>query len=126
MGILPSEVDWLGIAAATAELGVQWLAQSTFVIAAGVAAAAALRNRSPVLQSAVYRATMVAVLACPLAAYVLSAAGITFITVKLPSLRQVTLESVLVPAPPLAATKVDASSTVAKSLIAQPGPSEQR
>ena len=70
-----------------AELAVHWLAQSTIVIAVGIAAGMLLRHRGPALQSAIYRTTLLAAIACPLAGWLLSTVGLTFATLEIPSLR---------------------------------------
>lgn len=60
---------------ATVALGIDWLVQSTLLFAVGLLAAQVLRRKGAALESAICRATLVAVLACPAAALVLSAAG---------------------------------------------------
>jgi hypothetical protein len=47
----------------------------------------------------VYHTTLLVALVCPLVAYLLSAAGLTFITIELPSTTYERLELVAVPAP---------------------------
>ncbi len=93
-----SWVAVLEMASGMAELGVQWLVQSTLVLAAGLGAAWILRGRGAAIQSAVYRTTLLATLACPFVAYLLSFGGLTFLTLQLPNVRVETQELVLVPA----------------------------
>ncbi|OJW05644.1 MAG: hypothetical protein BGO49_22265 [Planctomycetales bacterium 71-10] len=56
--------------------GVAWLVRSTALLAAGLVAGRLLRRRGPAVQSAVYRATLAAVLACPAASALLGAMGV--------------------------------------------------
>lgn len=76
----------LQLAGAAIELAVNWLAQSTLVIAAGLAIGAALRGRGSAVQSVVYRTTLVAALACPLATLALSLAGVSGWSIGTPAL----------------------------------------
>jgi beta-lactamase regulating signal transducer with metallopeptidase domain len=99
MGGFASWDGLLEVISGIAETGLQWLVQSTLVLAAGLAAAWLLRSRGAALQSAVYRTTLVATLACPIVAYLLSLAGWNFVAVHLPELRVATEELVLAPAP---------------------------
>ncbi|WP_146446526.1 M56 family metallopeptidase [Botrimarina colliarenosi] len=78
-----SAVEVLG---ATFELVVNWLLQSTLLITAGLALGHALRKRGSAVQSAVYRTTLIAVIACPLATWMLSLAGVRGWSVELPAL----------------------------------------
>ncbi len=88
----------LDLASSLAELAMQWLAQSTLIIAAGLIVAALLRNRTPALRSVVYHTTLVAALACPAVAYLLSTFGLTFVAIELPSPRAERLEIYYEPA----------------------------
>jgi beta-lactamase regulating signal transducer with metallopeptidase domain/5-hydroxyisourate hydrolase-like protein (transthyretin family) len=69
--------EWLALSAAeTAAWLATWLVQSTVLILVGLFIARVLYRRGAALQSAVYRATLVGVLACPLASLVLATWGI--------------------------------------------------
>ena len=59
-----------------AQFGLNWLVQSTLLLAAGLLVGWLVRHRGSAVQSAVYRATLVAVLACPLIAWGLAAGGV--------------------------------------------------
>lgn len=63
--------------AAAAGFGLVWLARSTALLAAGLVAGRLARRRGPAVQSAVYRATLAAVLACPAASALLGAMGVS-------------------------------------------------
>ncbi|WP_145112616.1 carboxypeptidase regulatory-like domain-containing protein [Botrimarina mediterranea] len=78
-----SAVEVLG---AASELVVNWLLQSTLLLTAGLALGHALRRRGSAVQSAVYRTTLVAVIACPMATWGLSLAGVSGWSVELPAL----------------------------------------
>ncbi len=58
-------------------LAINWLIQSTLLIAVGLAVGYWLRDRGSAVQSAIYRTTLVAVLACPFATWGLSRLGVS-------------------------------------------------
>src|SRR5438309_10944820 len=70
---------------AAATLAVNGLAQSTLVILAGLAAARLLRRRGAAVQSAVLRAALVALAACPLASWALGVLRVPGTRIALPS-----------------------------------------
>lgn len=67
-----------------ATLAASTLIQSTLLIAFGMFAAKMLRSHGAAIQSAVLRATLVAVLACPLASWILAQTGIAGLGIELP------------------------------------------
>jgi formylglycine-generating enzyme required for sulfatase activity/beta-lactamase regulating signal transducer with metallopeptidase domain len=71
-------------AVALAAGGASLFVQSTLLIATGLIAAACVRRRSAALQSLILRATLVAVLACPLAGWMLSRWGAETFHMALP------------------------------------------
>jgi WD40 repeat protein/beta-lactamase regulating signal transducer with metallopeptidase domain len=75
MSPLPLPVQVLEFAAGLTELGIAWFVQSTFILAADLAAGWLIASRGPALQSALYRTTLVAVAACPIVAWLLSSTG---------------------------------------------------
>ena len=58
-------------------LGIDWLLQSTILIVVGLLAAQVFRTRGAAVQSAIYRATFVALLACPVVSLFLTAVGLS-------------------------------------------------
>ncbi|HEX2476327.1 MAG TPA: M56 family metallopeptidase, partial [Lacipirellulaceae bacterium] len=84
-------MSWLELATAlfdaaraTTGLAVNWLIQSTLLVSGGLVIGYLLRKRGSAVQSAVYRTTLVAVLACPLATWTLSLAGISGWSLPMP------------------------------------------
>ncbi len=69
---------------ALVRLGTDWLLQSTLLIVLGLLGGGLLRAKRAAAQSAVYRITLVAVLACPLVSLLLRAADIPGLHVELP------------------------------------------
>lgn len=67
-----------------ATLGVNVLVQSSLIITAGLLAARLLRSHGAAVQAVVLRVTLVAVMACPLASWLLAAAGISGFGIVLP------------------------------------------
>ena len=90
---------------AVAAFGVNFLAQSTLLIVAGLIAARLAQSKGAAFQAAILRATLVAVIACPLASLGLSAAGVQGLALRLPAgtLRQAKAD-LPAPATPLAAS----------------------
>ncbi len=69
------------------------LIQSTVLISIGLTAAFLLRRHGSAVQSAIYRATLVCILACPIAGLVISQVGLPAWTIQLPETsRQVSYE----------------------------------
>jgi beta-lactamase regulating signal transducer with metallopeptidase domain len=64
-----------------------WLFQSSALLAFGLLAGRLLKRTGPAVQSGIYRTTLVAVLVCPLASALLSAAGYDGLTLRLPAPR---------------------------------------
>ena len=74
-------LDGVNVAAGFA---VNWLLQSTLLISIGLIVGALLRSRGSAVQSLVYRTTLIAVLACPLATIALEAAGFSGWSLTMP------------------------------------------
>ena len=74
------------IDAASSSIGfaANWLLQSTILISIGLLVGWMLRSRGSAVQSLVYRTTLAAVLACPLATIALSVAGFSGWSVSMP------------------------------------------
>src|SRR3954469_16365231 len=72
-------------AGAAATLAANGLAQSTLVILAGLAGARLLRRRGAAVQSAVLRAALVSVVACPLASWALGVLRVPGTRIALPA-----------------------------------------
>src|SRR5690242_2550625 len=68
---------FLDVSTAAAEFAVNWLLQSTLLITLGLLAGMLLRKRGSAAQSVVYRTTLVAVLICPLATWLLAQSGVS-------------------------------------------------
>src|SRR6185295_5867362 len=66
-------------------LAVNWLIQSTLLIAGGLAVGYLLRHRGSAVQSAVYRTTLVAALVCPLATWGLALLGVSGWSLQMPT-----------------------------------------
>ncbi|MGA2258791.1 MAG: M56 family metallopeptidase, partial [Thermoguttaceae bacterium] len=100
---------------AMVRLGADAFLQSTLLIALGLLVGWVLRARGAAVQSAVYRITLTAALACPLVAPLLSAAGIPGLHVNLPmpvtSLRPIPAGND--PAPAARAMTIDVDRAVA-------------
>ena len=86
MGIFDAETEIfvLNGAGTLANFAVNWLVQSTLLIAAGLVAGRLLHARGAAAQSIVYRTTLIAVLVCPLATMALWTAGFSGWSVQLP------------------------------------------
>ena len=69
---------------APAGLVLTWLIQSTVLLAAGLLAGRLLRKRGPAVQSALYRATLGAVILCPVASVSMAAMGFGGLLIRLP------------------------------------------
>ncbi len=67
------------------ELGLNWLVQSTLLIALGLFIGRLLRGLGAAAQSAIYRTTLIAVLCCPLVAWTLALSGSPSCSIPLPS-----------------------------------------
>src|SRR6185295_14340861 len=85
-------MSWLGMTTILLDatrtimgLAVNWLIQSTLLIAGGLFVGFLLRHRGSAVQSAVYRTTLVAVLVCPLATWGLSLLGVSGWSLQMPS-----------------------------------------
>ena len=70
------QTQFLDGVASVAQFGVNWLVQASLLLVVGFSVGRLLRGCGSAVQSAVYRTTLVAVLACPLAAWTLAMAGI--------------------------------------------------
>jgi beta-lactamase regulating signal transducer with metallopeptidase domain len=84
MNWLSTQIALVDGATGTLEFAVNWLLQSSLLIAVGLVIARLLRQRGSAVQSVVYRTTMAAVLICPLATWGLSQAGVSGWSVQLP------------------------------------------
>ena len=79
---------WNGPATLTTALagvGLTWLVQSTVLLALGLLAGRLLKRVGAAVQSGVYRTTLAAVLVCPFASAILTAAGYDGLTFRLPT-----------------------------------------
>ncbi len=79
---------WHSTATSTTALAgvvVTWLVQSTALLALGLLAGHLLKRAGAAVQSGVYRTTLAAVLVCPFASAILSAAGYDGLTIRLPN-----------------------------------------
>lgn len=85
-------------------LAINWILQSTLLIACGILVAALLRARGSAVQSVVYRTTLAAVLACPIVGWGLSQAGFSGWSVAMPAGRTAEPNNQLI--------KVDEGATV--------------
>jgi WD40 repeat protein/beta-lactamase regulating signal transducer with metallopeptidase domain len=90
MSTLPLSLWLLQLAADFTEVALVWLVQSTVILLVGLAAGRLLARRGPALESALYRTTLVAVVACPLAAWLFSAWGGSF-GLRLPAIEVIAL-----------------------------------
>ena len=62
---------------ALVSLGIDWLLQATILIVVGLLAAQVFRTKGGAVQSAIYRATFVALLACPVVSLFLTTVGLS-------------------------------------------------
>lgn len=85
MNWLDVEQFLLSFARSLTGLGVNWLIQSTLLLVFGLAAARMLRGHGSAVQSVVYRATLAAVLACPLVTAGLSLLGASGWSLAMPA-----------------------------------------
>jgi beta-lactamase regulating signal transducer with metallopeptidase domain len=77
--IMSAAFDGATLLEATAQVatfGLNWLVQSSLLLALGLLIGWHVRHLGSAIQSAVYRTTLVAVLACPLIAWALAAGGV--------------------------------------------------
>ena len=84
MNWLEAQMVLFDVATGAVEFAVNWLLQSTLLIAAGLTIGRWLRRRGSAAQSVVYRTTLAAVLVCPIASWSLSLAGVSGWSVQLP------------------------------------------
>ena len=68
-----------------AEFALTWWLQSALLLSIGLLAVKAFKSRGPAIQSWICRATLVAVIACPLSTYLLSLSGKPLLTIDLQS-----------------------------------------
>lgn len=78
-------------ARAATTLAVNFLFQSSLIVAAGLLAARRLRTHGAAVQSTVLRVTLIAVLACPIASWMLAAAGVPGFGIELPKAKTLVL-----------------------------------
>ncbi len=69
---------------ASTGLVLTWPIQSTVLLAAGLLAGRITRKQGPAVQSALYRATLVAVILCPVASMTMAAMGFDGLLIRLP------------------------------------------
>ncbi len=74
----------LSAATTASEFALNWLVQSTLLIATGLLLAHWLRPKGSATQSLIYRTTLAAVLICPLATFTLDQLGVTGWSIRLP------------------------------------------
>jgi hypothetical protein len=84
MNWLATQMAVLDTATGAVEFAVNWLLQSTLLIAIGLIIGRLLRQRGSAVQSVVYRTTLAAALICPLATWGLSQAGVSGWSVQVP------------------------------------------
>ena len=82
--IISSLANLFAVTAVT-EFALNWLVQSTLLIAAGLLLARMLQAKGSATQSLIYRTTLVAVLVCPLATWTLSQLGASGWSIRLPN-----------------------------------------
>ena len=78
------ETTALDVARSVTGLAVNSLCQSTLLIVAGFIFAWLLRRRGSAVQSAIYRTTLIAVLMCPFATWILSRVGMSGWSIEMP------------------------------------------
>jgi beta-lactamase regulating signal transducer with metallopeptidase domain/protocatechuate 3,4-dioxygenase beta subunit len=83
--LVRAQMMLLDIASAVASFAANWLVQSTLLIAAGLVIGRLLHARGSALQSAVYRTTLAAALACPLATSLLALGGVSGWSLEMPA-----------------------------------------
>lgn len=84
MNWVHTEMMLLDAATAVVDFATNWLLQSTLLIATGLAVGRFLRRRGSALQSAIYRTTLVAAIACPAMTSLLAQGGVSGWSVHLP------------------------------------------
>ena len=84
-----TQISLLHGVSSTVSFATNWLMQSTILISFGLIVARLLRRQGAAVQSLVYRITLIAVLACPLATLVLWTGGVTGWSVKMPKVWEV-------------------------------------
>ena len=82
--IISSLANLFAVTAVT-EFALNWLVQSTLLIAAGLFLARMLQAKGSATQSLIFRTTLVAVLVCPLATWTLSQLGASGWSIRLPN-----------------------------------------
>jgi beta-lactamase regulating signal transducer with metallopeptidase domain/protocatechuate 3,4-dioxygenase beta subunit len=111
MPSLPFSLRLLEFSAATTAAATSWFLQSTVIIAVALVAARLVAHRGPALRSAIYRATLVAVLVSPLATWLISSLGLTAAISWLPTFHLAVVQAAPLPAaapePPALATVLD-------------------
>ena len=85
MNWLETQMATMIAAAGAAGFALNWLIQSTLLIAAGLVLAACLRGKGSAVQSLVYRTTLAAVLICPLATWGLGQIGVSGWSIAIPT-----------------------------------------
>ena len=81
---------------AVTEFALNWLVQSTLLIAAGLVLARVFRAKGSATQSLIYRTTLAAVLVCPLATWTLNQFGVSGWSIQLPENTSQLIEEVVV------------------------------
>src|SRR5690349_20350856 len=95
-----------GGALLASEFALNWLIQSTVLLAVGLVAGRLLRPAGAAVQSAAYRATLAAVLACPVASAALLGAGVDGVRLR----------------PPAAGSPIIAPASASPAVGSSPGP----
>lgn len=85
MNWLHAQMALLDMVSGALRFAVNWLLQSTLLIAAGLALGQLMRRRGAAVQSVVYRTTLIAVLVCPVTTWLLSLAGVSGWSIKMPA-----------------------------------------
>ena len=77
--------DLAALALTLASYALTWIVQSSVLLGLGLTIGRLIRRNGPAIQSGVYRTTLAAVLVCPIAAALLSAAGVDGLMLRIPS-----------------------------------------
>jgi len=112
------ETTLLDLSTTLVEVAVNWFLQSSLLITLGLLAGLALRKWGSAAQSVVYRTTLVAVLICPLATWLLAQSGVSGWSIEMPA-----AWAPVEPAPADGETTVAQSPAPARFVPASPLPS---
>lgn len=85
MNVIEWELLILSFSCAVTVFALNWILQSTVLIALGLCAGRLLHGRGAAFQSALYRTTLAVVLVCPIASFALSSVGLDIWAIDLPA-----------------------------------------